>query len=109
MATAGDKAWNSKKEAQKLTEKITKLFKNMPKTRYWIIINYYQPDNGYSLFFNIKKQRIYQRSIPIARYKNMAFDSLKEVLMGIRESYQFTFEYHNFTKEQRIQLYREVD
>lgn len=109
MDTAVAKAWNSTNEAQHLTEKMAELFKNMPNTRYWVIINYYKPDNGYSLFFNIKKQRAYQRSIPIARYENMTFDDLIDVLKEVRNSYQFTFEYHNFTKEQQIQLYNKVN
>lgn len=106
-AIMADKAWN-KKQGTLITNRIDKLFANLPRTKYWVSINYFKPDKGYSLFFNIKKQGTYQRSIPLARYPRVKYQTLLAILKEVRKTYQFTFSYTNFTKEQLKQLYKEV-
>lgn len=103
-----DKAWN-RRQGQLISDRITKLFKNIPRTAYWVSINYFAPDNAYNIFFNIKRNGTFQRSIPIAQYSHIKFETLIEILKEVRKTYQFTFNYTNFTKEQLKQLYREVD
>lgn len=103
-----DKAWN-KRQGQLITDRIAKLFKNIPRTAYWVSINYFAPDDAYNIFFNIKRNGTFQRYIPIAQYSHIKFETLIEILKEVRKTYQFTFNYTNFTKEQLKQLYREVD
>ncbi len=106
-ATTVDKAWNEK-QGQLLVDRMGKLFKALPKTEYRVGVNYFAPDNGYSLFFNIKRKGTYQRSIPLARYPGLSFTNLLAILMVVRRTYHFTFVHTNFTKEQRRQLSRKV-
>lgn len=103
-----DKAWN-KRQGQLITDRIAKLFKNIPRAAYWVSINYFAPDDAYNIFFNIKRNGTFQRSIPIAQYPHIKFETLIEILKEVRKTYQFTINYTNFTKEQLKQLYREVD
>lgn len=103
-----DKAWN-RRQGQLISDKITQLFKNIPRTAYWVNINYFAPDDAYNMFFNIKRAGTFQRSIPIAQYPHIKFQTLLEILKEIRKTYHFTFNYSNFTKEQLKRLYREVD
>ena len=106
-ATMADKAWN-KRQGQLIADKISTLFKNTSETRYWISINYFQQDNAYNIFFNIHRKKRFQRSIPIASYSGIKFNTLVQILVEVRNKYQFTFKYTNFTKEQCRELYRKV-
>lgn len=105
--TMADKAWN-KKQGKLIAGKIGKLFKNIPRTKYWVCINYFKPDNSYYIFFNVKKKGTYQRSIPVVSYPDLEFDRLISILKEVRRTYQFTFKYVNFDKEQIHKLLREV-
>lgn len=96
------------KEINNALSRIDHSFTNIPRTRYWISINHYHPDNGYSLFFNIQPPRTFSKSLPLLRLQDCSFDDLLVVLKAIRQSYQFTFEYLNFTRQKRRILYKEV-
>lgn len=97
------------KDIKKALSRIDHDFKNVPRTRYWISINHYHPDNGYSLFFNSQPQKIFTKSLPLLRLQNCSFDDLLIILKAIREHYQFTFEYLNFTRQEKRILYEEVN
>lgn len=103
-----DKAWN-RKQVQKISKQIDKLFANIPNTRYWILVNYYRPENSYNFFFNINRRRTYQRSWPIAQLPDIKFKCLIKILQGIRKQYKFTMKFSNFTKAQRQILHKEID
>lgn len=106
-ATMADKAWN-RRQGQLIADKISELFKNTYDTKYWISINYFRQENTYNIFFNINRKKRFQRSIPIANYSNIGFNTLLQILKEVRNRYQFTFKYTNFTKEQCEELYRKV-
>lgn len=103
-----DKAW-SKRAGQKVVQRLDQLFKNnIVQVRYWIIVNYYAPQQEYNLFFNIERPHHFTRSLPLGQLKACSFDDLILVLNEIRRKYHFTFEYRNFTPVERKRLIREV-
>lgn len=103
-----DKVW-SKQTGQQIISRLDTVFKNnIVKVRYWIIVNYYAPNHGYNLFFNIYRPHHFTRSIPIGQLNNCSFDDLIIVLNEMRTKYHFTFEYHHFVPEELHRLAREV-
>lgn len=102
-----DRAWN-RYQGKLISDRIEQVFKNTPRTVYWISINYFEPDNAYNIFFNIKRRDLYQRSIPIIEFSNLEFERLIFILKEVRKRYQFTIKYSNFSEEHLTQLYREV-
>lgn len=103
-----DKVW-SKQTGQKIISQLDKVFKNnIVQVRYWIIVNYYAPDHGYNLFFNIQRPHHFTRSIPIGKVNHCALDDLILVLNEVRSQYHFTFQYHHFSKMELQRLSREV-
>lgn len=107
VAITADKVW-SRKQGELISKRIAKHFKNIPKTQYWISINYFEPEKGYNIFFNEKRLRTFQRSIPLARYPNLSFSQILSILHEVRKSYNLTFEYRNFTTEEKKTLYKEL-
>lgn len=104
-----DKVW-SKRASQEIVNRLDKLFKNnIIRVRYWIIVNYYAPNHGYNLFFNIYRPYHFTRSISIGQLSNCSFEELIIVLNEIRKKYHFTFQYHHFSKDELQRLAREVN
>lgn len=106
-ATVADKAWN-RRQAEIINERIAKLFTNIVDTRYWIRINYYQPDNCYCIFFNVARKRTYQRSWPLSQLTGIGFTRLVAILKIVHTKYKFTMEFNNFSTGQRRVLSKEV-
>lgn len=103
-----DKAW-TKKAGQKVINRLDQVFKNnIVRVRYWIIVNYYAPNHGYNLFFNIQRPHHFTRSLPIGQFNDCSFDELLLILNEVRTKYHFTFQYLNFNSEELKRLAREV-
>lgn len=98
---------NNHQRAQKLVQRVKEQFKNIPRTRYWMRVVYYDPFDGYNIFFNIQKKHMFSRSIPVAEYRHFAFKDLLVVLKEFRQTYQFTIDFVGFSKEELRQLYEE--
>lgn len=107
VAITADKAWN-RRQARQICDLIATLFNNMPKTRYWISINYFEPKNEYNIFFNLKRKGTFQRSIPLAKYPGLSLQNLIGILKEVRRKYRFTIEYIHFTRDQKRRLYEEI-
>lgn len=102
-----DKVW-SRQAGKRVIERIDKAFANISRTRYWITVVKYSPDNGYNIFFNIKRARIFTRSLPIAEYRDCSFENLIMILQEVRTKYQFTIDYRDFSQQERRMLYKEI-
>lgn len=103
-----DKVW-TKKAGQTVITQLDQVFKNnIIRARYWIIVNYYAPDHGYNLFFNIERPRHFTRSLPIGQFRDCSFDELLQILNEVRTKYHFTFQYVNFSPEEQQRLRWEV-
>lgn len=101
-------SYSPTKEAEKICDRIRPLFKQKSRTRYWVAVVYYSPDDCYNLFFNTQRPRAWQRSWPIAVLKNIDLDQLIATLNAIHQSYHFTFEYRQFAGLELERLRREV-
>ncbi len=101
-----DKAWNKETESDKICERIKRNFTNRWRTRYWISVVYYEPEHGYNLFFNIQPRSTYSRSVPIARLADCEYSELLDIITKVRQTYQFTLNYLNFTDDQVREMRR---
>ena len=97
--------WYSKREGQLIVDRIDQAFVSQYHYRYWISIVAFLPINGYNLFFYRQRPGEYTHSIPIARLVDASFSQLIAILKIIRESYQFTFTYRGFSRQER-QIFR---
>lgn len=98
-------ALSNYKSAQRLVERIKTHFGGISHTRYWLRVAYYEPFHGYNVFFNIKRSRMFTRSIPVGEYDYCDFERLVAILKEFRQTYHFTIEFVGFTKDQLHQLY----
>lgn len=98
---------NSHQAAKRLVHRVRKNFKNISHTRYWIVINYYSPLNGYNIFFNMTRPKMFSRSIPVGEYNYCQFTDLIKILKEFRQTFNFSIEYRHFSKEQLHILYKE--
>lgn len=99
-------AWN-KRQGQAMADCVRQHFKNISNTRYWLVIAYYAPFDGYNCFFNIARPRMFTRSIPVGEFDHCDFDDLIEILKSFRQTYQFTIDFRGISKEQKRRLYKE--
>ncbi len=94
--------------AKRICDRLATYFKQKSRTRYWIAVVYYSPDDCYNLFFNARRPRSWQRSWPIGIIKEADLDYLIAVLNAIHERYHFSYEYRQFQPLELSRLRREV-
>lgn len=99
----------NKKPSELIVERIKPHFKRITGREYWISVVYFQPENGYNFFFYIKRRGTYMRSIPLVRLPDSDLNELVNILKRVRKTYQFSFRYVNFTRQERRILYEEVE
>lgn len=80
-----------------IVSRLKLLFKRLPHTRYWIVINNDPYDDTYNVFFNRQKthERLY--SVPLHKITNYQLDYLEELLTLLREQTKLTIAYTGFT------------
>lgn len=101
-----DRVWNKDQESTRICERIKRNFTNRRRTRYWVSVVYYEPEQGYNIFFNMQPQNTYSRSIPISRLANRAYSELLDIITEVRQTYHFTLNYLNFNEEQVREMRR---
>lgn len=96
---------NSHQQSQQLVDKVAKYFGNVSHTRYWLVVTSYEPFDGYNVFFNVSRPKMFTRSIPVGEYHHCSFQRLVAILAEFQQNYHFTIIFRGFSKAQLHQLY----
>ena len=97
-----------RKIIKQIDERIKHYFKNMPRTRYWITLNYYSPTDGYNMFFWIRRPHTLTKSYNLVDMPNCSFADLLEVLTEMRKTWSFSIEYFKIPEEKKRILNRRI-